>query len=57
MEETMTKKDYELIAATIRKVSAVLNNEAAAAVRNEFKRALVATNPKFNPERFLAACN
>jgi hypothetical protein len=51
----MTKKDFELIAATIAKAFNAdrENLEHAAFV---FEDALSATNPKFDRERFLRAC-
>lgn len=56
----MTKKDFELIAAAIRRgafdkmgpVRTAIHNDYAARVAD----ALATTNPKFDRARFLAAC-
>lgn len=62
----MTRKDYELIAAAMRKVGGHLtssNEDYAAGKRDiharasaELATALEATNPRFDRERFLKAC-
>jgi len=61
----MTRKDYELIAETLRtacgKLPAGSPGAQAHYVRQvlagEFARALRATNPRFDESRFIAACN
>lgn len=63
----MTKKDFELIAATIQKVRApeepehFVNAEAFDKMTREiiagcFADALASQNPRFDRERFLRAC-
>lgn len=61
----MTRKDYELIAAAIKRQMETLdpgtNSDAVALVAlDELARDLAgelqATNPRFDPARFLAAC-
>lgn len=51
----MTRKDYELIAATIRRIETLyhLNPSLAAGIRLEFANDLQRTNPRFNVNRFL----
>lgn len=53
----MSKKDYELIAATIRRVTKLcdLPQSTAAIIRQEFAVALIGTNSRFNADRFLTA--
>jgi hypothetical protein len=52
----MSKKDYELIAETIRIFSRRYLNEAdAARLRRDFAAALIGTNPRFNADKFLTA--
>lgn len=52
----MTKKDYELIAATIRTFSRrYLNETDASRLRRDFAAALIETNPRFNADKFLTA--
>lgn len=53
-ESVMSKKDFELIAKTIRFLDVSLENKQV--VANEFCRALRATNPRFNKSRFYNAC-
>jgi len=68
---SMTRKDYELIAATFKKPVADVksylthnpNDERAQAIlaaytnqASDLARALRSTNPAFNPDRFTAAC-
>lgn len=50
----MTRKDYELIAATIRRcdISYADTDEVA----RTFAADLAQTNPRFDPDRFLEAC-
>lgn len=55
----MTKKDFELIAATIkaqRAVSLFATPDALDALARDFADALRATNKQFNRDRFLRAC-
>lgn len=61
----MTKKDFELIAQTIKALVApsfeensqgLFDAEARGFVAWRFAEALRATNPRFNAERFLKAC-
>lgn len=49
----MTRKDYELIAATIREIPAFPSKRIVA---EEFATALAGTNPRFDRDRFLKAC-
>jgi hypothetical protein len=49
----MTKKDYELIASTVR---ALADPFVRGVVARAFARTLPATNPRFNSLRFLEAC-
>ncbi len=50
----MTRKDYELIAQTIR--NSILPTGAQAAIAGNLAVALRATNPRFDSERFVKAC-
>lgn len=50
----MTRKDFELIAETIK--FANVDEVSRAAIAHEFSRALIRTNSRFNAERFLRAC-
>jgi hypothetical protein len=54
----MTKRDYELIAETIRRADAGLGDPAAQRYRmaHAFAAALAGTNSRFDRSRFLAAC-
>jgi hypothetical protein len=52
---TMSRKDYILIAATIRQLPFGGDNYATVALA--FAAALQSTNPCFSRERFLAACS
>lgn len=57
----MTKKDFELIAATIKDGIGINRaNSAALAtqqrIAERFATELAATNPRFDRERFLKAC-
>jgi hypothetical protein len=51
----MSKKDYELIAATLRRIETLyhLDQSLAAGIRLEFANDLQRTNPRFNQSRFL----
>jgi hypothetical protein len=53
----MTRKDYELIAATLRRIETLyhLDQSLAAGIRLEFANDLQRTNPRFNQSRFLDA--
>jgi hypothetical protein len=55
--KTMSKKDYELIAATLRRIETLyhLDQSLAAGIRLEFANDLQRTNPRFNQSRFLDA--
>lgn len=50
---TMTRKDFELIASTIRTLTPAAHAEAAQA----FADKLAGTNAGFNRDRFLRACD
>ena len=61
----MTKKDFELIAATLQKVRADMVPASAtykdpdalhADICSEFADALASSNPRFDDARFLRAC-
>lgn len=52
----MSRKDYELIARTIKMLYGDLAKADRDLVANRFAEALVGTNPLFNRKRFLAAC-
>jgi hypothetical protein len=53
----MTRKDFELIAATIEALDTQgLTTAQAKIVAQRFAKALAATNPGFKPERFIKAC-
>ena len=55
----MTRKDYELIAETIRvaKISWKGNNNGLVDdISRDLADALATTNPRFNRDRFLTAC-
>ena len=51
---TMTKKDFELIAETIREVDTVVDQREIYA--HAFADALAETNPRFKRDEFLIAC-
>lgn len=51
---TMTKKDFELIADVIKKMQSLGNNHLY--VADMFAEALGKTNPLFDNQRFLKAC-
>lgn len=57
---TMTKKDYELVATTIRGHFELeiteLEKSRLIDLANSFAEALTSTNPLFNKEKFLQAC-
>lgn len=60
----MSRKDFRLIAETIRNLPSfdVISLDKADCVRfavvvSRFADALATTNPRFNRERFIAACN
>lgn len=58
----MTKKDFELIASVIRAANTAIYREgttpydAIAFVTLDMANRLVDTNPRFDRDRFLAAC-
>jgi hypothetical protein len=52
----MTRKDFKLIAATIKSLPLTVPHTAVVAVTNAFAEALVTTNPRFDKERFIEAC-
>jgi hypothetical protein len=47
----MTRKDYELIAATIRDLP--VDAETREVTARRFAHELYGTNPRFNPDRFV----
>jgi hypothetical protein len=51
----MSRKDFELIARTIRE-SATRANVSNGVIAREFADALATTNPNFDRARFLKAC-
>lgn len=51
----MTKKDFELIARTIARLP--LAPQDIGIIADDFADALRSTNPAFNKDRFLAACD
>lgn len=51
----MTKKDFEIIAETIRNLQGITLTDRAHIIR-QFADALARTNPAFNSPRFWAAC-
>lgn len=52
----MTRKDFELIAGAIRDIST--KDQKAGQIAGEvFANKLQGTNPSFNKQRFLKACN
>ena len=60
----MSRKDFQLIAETIKQLPSFTTNDptCADAVRfdvvvNQFADALRSTNPRFDRERFIAVCN
>ncbi len=57
----MTKKDFKLIAQTIRELSffdteAKSPNELREIIAYQFSNVLPQTNPRFNRQKFLEAC-
>ena len=52
----MTKKDFELIAETLKGLSYITGGIDKRLVIGEFARALQSTNPRFDMERFSQAC-
>jgi hypothetical protein len=52
----MTRKDYELIAQTLRYADEIVDEIALEALAEVFANALVITNPAFDRARFLKAC-
>lgn len=53
----MTRKDYKLIAAAIKRAKPAGGHDTGIArVVREMTAALQEDNPKFNPEKFAAAC-
>jgi len=54
----MTRKDFQLIADTLRGIgNDVCRAEQRDQIAKAFARALKDTNPSFNRNRFLAACD
>jgi hypothetical protein len=56
---TMSKKDYELIARVLRESRALSTTSGKCYARElaaDFAAELAATNPRFDRERFIAAC-
>lgn len=56
----MSRKDFELIAATIRNYGPIADSTAKdnrrAGMARAFAKALSATNPRFDSDRFIKAC-
>jgi hypothetical protein len=52
----MTKKDYELIAQAVKKITANDYPQDKQDKANLFATALAGTNPRFNRSTFLKAC-
>jgi len=53
----MSRKDFELIASTIRGLPSGMNGELSRGdVADAFAQALKSTNANFDKQRFLAAC-
>lgn len=50
----MTRKDFELIATTIKALK--VSKKARASIAQEFAQALATTNPRFDLDRFVKAC-
>lgn len=50
----MSRKDFELIASTIK--SASIPEDSRASIARDFAYKLTETNPRFNVSRFLQAC-
>ncbi|MGH2619837.1 MAG: hypothetical protein ACRDHG_04620 [Anaerolineales bacterium] len=48
----MSRKDFELIAGVVRGLDNIIRDHVAA----EFARVLGRTNPRFDADRFLKAC-
>lgn len=51
----MTRKDFELIAATVKAIGC-LEYPQRCIVAHEFAQALKATNKQFNRDKFIRAC-
>lgn len=52
----MTRKDFELIAQTLRYADEIVDETAMEALADVFANALSNTNPNFDRARFLTAC-
>ena len=52
----MTRKDFVLIARTIRNSSEIIDETALEALAENFAEELAETNPNFDRDRFLKAC-
>ena len=52
----MTRKDFQLIADTIKSNFAGLSDKDKEALARVFALSLAQTNPLFNKEKFIAAC-
>jgi hypothetical protein len=52
----MSRKDFELIAQTIRSVAEQIGSHNADVVAGYFAASLAQTNHGFKPDRFIAAC-
>ena len=50
----MTKKDFELIASTVKAL--IVPSETRKTIAWAFAHALAATNPRFDAQRFVIAC-
>jgi hypothetical protein len=53
---TMTRRHYELVAGTINRLKAYLDDKSRRRVALEFAEALAGTNDRFDRERFMKAC-
>ena len=58
----MTRKDYKLLAAAIHTANLLLGDndspdQAWQTVRNKICQTLAQDNPRFDPVKFLSACN
>jgi len=51
----MTRKDFSLLAEVIANLS--FDEDVRAGIAEDFANALAQTNPRFNKDRFIAACN
>jgi hypothetical protein len=52
----MTRKDFQLIADTLRNASEVVDELALSTLADMFAEQLATTNPNFDKARFVKAC-